>query len=137
MGHCGGLTHTRFALVFEDGDLGRGQLRQRLEADGFGVNVRPKKDTMKNGVLEPGFIPLQAAGILAYEISLAAKRENIDRWVATELMRMPGHIGIFTTEDVKDLVGITSSESQPHQTLSSPSTMNIANGDQGLISASS
>ena len=101
------------------------------------MNVRPKKDTMKNGVLEPGFIPLQAAGILAYEISLAAKRENIDRWVATELMRMPGHIGIFTAEDVKDLVGITSSESQPHQTLSSPSTMNIANGDQGLISASS
>jgi hypothetical protein len=135
-----GLTNTRFALVFEDGDLGRGKLRQRLEEDGFGVNLTPKKDTMKNGVLEPALIPLQAADISAYEMSLAAKRENIDRWAATELMRMPGHISIFTAEDVqalnKDLVGITSSESQPHQTLSSPSTMNFADGDSSLISAS-
>jgi hypothetical protein len=47
-------------FVFEDGDLGKGLLEERLTENGFGSpTFRPKMDTKtKNGVLA-GFIPLQ------------------------------------------------------------------------------
>jgi hypothetical protein len=38
-----GMLDTSFAFVFEDGDTGRGELKKRLEEDGFPVNFLPKK----------------------------------------------------------------------------------------------
>lgn len=98
-----GLLDTPFALVFEDGDSGKGELRKRLEEDDFPVNFRPKKDTVVNGVLVPGFIPLQAADMLSYEMALVAKRQDVNRWSANELLHIPGRIGIFTAEDIQSL----------------------------------
>lgn len=99
-----GLTQTPFAFVFEDGDIGKGKLKQRFEEVGLGTPYfSPKKDTIENGILVPGFTPLQAADILAYEMSLAVKRVNFDRWAASELMHMPGRIGIYTEEDIRAL----------------------------------
>ena len=99
------LLDSRFAWVFEEGDEGQDKLRERLEEDDLGApNFRPKKDMRrKSGLLEPGFIPLQAADMLAYEISLAAQRQNYDRWACNEFMQMLGRIGIFLSEDIQGL----------------------------------
>jgi len=64
-------------FVFEDGDKGTGQLIQRFGEDNLpSPDFAPKKDTIKNGITVPGFIPLQAADIWAYELFLAFKRYN-------------------------------------------------------------
>jgi hypothetical protein len=98
-----GLEDTPFALVFEEGDAGQDKLKTRLEEDGFNVNFRPKKDEMKNGILRPGFVPLQAADMLAYEMTQCAKKEDVTRWAADQFIRMPGRIGLFIAEDVQGL----------------------------------
>jgi hypothetical protein len=56
------------AYVFEAGDRHRGRLMERMEQDAFPPPIfLPKKDVVRDGVLYPGFTPLQAADILAYE----------------------------------------------------------------------
>jgi|SRR5215831_2378871 len=94
LGEGEGLENAPFSIVFEEGDTGQDRLKTRLEEDGFTVNFRPKKHQTKNGIFRPGFIPSQAADMLAYEMSLAAKKEEITRWDADEFIRMPGRIGI-------------------------------------------
>jgi hypothetical protein len=41
--------------------------------------------------------------MLAYEMALVAKRQNLDRWLANELLRIPGRIGIFAAPDIQSL----------------------------------
>ncbi len=55
----------KIAIVFEAGDVGQGKLRLSLiEKSGhIPPTFRPNRDTpCADGYIEPGFIPLQAAG---------------------------------------------------------------------------
>lgn len=65
---------TPLEYVFEEGDEGRGLLMARFQQDCLSSPVfRPKKDSVKNGIPVPGFIPLQAADFLAYECFVTHK----------------------------------------------------------------
>lgn len=73
--HC---TKTRIGCVFEAGDGGQNEakMRERLSRDYGHIppTFRPKKDTDRgDGVIVPGFIPLQAADWLAWEVNRAFK----------------------------------------------------------------
>ena len=60
---------TPVQFVFEDGDLDKHKLRELFNLEGWPDPIsRPPKDRLKNSVLVPGFIPLQAADILANEL---------------------------------------------------------------------
>lgn len=101
-----GMLATPVAMVFEDGDLGKGELTKRCEEDGIPVNFRPKKDQISGDVLVPGFIPLQACDILVYEMGLLVRQDRPQtqwRWAAKELLKMPWRIGIFTAPDIQSL----------------------------------
>lgn len=101
-----GMLNTPVAMVFEDGDAGKGELRKRLERDDIPANFRPKNDQEVDGVLVPGFVPFQACDILAYEMGLLARQDRPEsqwRWAAKELLKFPGHIGIFTSPDIQSL----------------------------------
>lgn len=105
--------NTPFALVFEDGDKGKGKLMQRLEEDGCSLpNFRPKKDkTLKDGTVIHGYIPLQAADWLAYEVSLATQQMDDGkisgtpdfRWPMREFASIPGPLGTYDAEDIRKL----------------------------------
>jgi hypothetical protein len=99
-------------LVFEEGDLGKGKLQQRLADDCcFLPTFKPKKDTIQNGQMRRGFVPLQAADWLAYELSLAMKNAEAGkladsdedfRWAFREFLRIPGNTGVFAVDDMKE-----------------------------------
>ena len=93
------------AYVFEAGDRHRGRLMQRMEQDAFPPPIfRPKKDVVRDGVLCPGFTPLQAADILAYEHFLATKRWEATRWAFWELDKYPpGVLTTYTAENIQEL----------------------------------
>jgi hypothetical protein len=101
---------TPVELVFEEGDADHGKLMQRLKDDaGFEPIFRPKKDTVRpNGTMAYGYIPLQAADWLAYEISVAEKylqEGKIDelsdlRWPMQQFLRIPGEPTIYDEEDM-------------------------------------
>ena len=97
----------RFALVFEDGDVGKGKLRERLEEDGFPTPIHffHKKDGIKDGIKKDihyeGFTPLQASDWFAYELFKATSDESIDRWPLQEFYKIPGdEIGIYEPENL-------------------------------------
>lgn len=56
--------------IFEDGDEGKHELIDIMKRDGFPVpHFKPKKDRiLKDGSVEKGLIPLQAADLLAFEL---------------------------------------------------------------------
>jgi hypothetical protein len=97
-------------IVFEDGDAGKGKLQTRLSDPNCIHRVfRPKQDNLSSeGCLEPGFVPLQAADWLAYELSIAARNLEISdsikpisqqRWPLREFLGMLGEDGVVTLED--------------------------------------
>jgi hypothetical protein len=99
-------------LVFEAGDIGKGKLQQRLAIDrGYSPVFKPKKDrVLPDGSTEYGFVPLQAADWLSYEMSLLASRvaykdAQIDsvRWAMNEFFSLPGHsaMGVYTIENIE------------------------------------
>lgn len=98
-------------LVFERGDKGQHLLQKRLADDNcFLPTFKPKLDTMEDGILQPGFIPLQAADWLAYELSLAMKQAESGktvesttelRWAMQEFLGIHGNTGVFTIEDMQ------------------------------------
>ncbi len=105
---------TPFAVVFEAGDKGKGKLQKRLAEDsGLVPTFRRKKDTiLEDGLVERGFIPLQAADWFAYEVNKMAekfgdgslKSESQLRWPMQEFLRNPpGPLGVFLAENIKDL----------------------------------
>jgi hypothetical protein len=101
------------ACIFEAGDLGQTKLQERLRKDYGHIppNFRPKKDTIRetDGVLVHGFVPLQAADWLAWELNSAAKKhlagklnsEDDLRWPMQEFLGRPvaGYLGTYTTEN--------------------------------------
>jgi hypothetical protein len=106
-------THTPVAIVFEDGDKGKGKLIQRLHDDGcFLPTFRPKKDTrFDDGTVVHGYTPLQAADWLAYELSLSVQWMEDDkahqlsdfRWPMQEFVSIPGPLGTYTASDINGL----------------------------------
>lgn len=96
-----------YKLIFEDGDLHKGKLVDRLCADGFPSPVFEAKVTKDPA--RPAFIPLQAADILAFEIYQAAKNVhepsaiNCERWPLIQLDKIPGEVGIFSRENIEEL----------------------------------
>jgi hypothetical protein len=98
--------------VFEDGDFNKGDLMRRMKEDGFATPIfEPKTDRPgRNGIPVPGFTPLQAADILAYEYMLAVERERdpkfpTSRWGHVRFDEMPGDIGKFTVQDIGRIGG--------------------------------
>jgi hypothetical protein len=90
-------------LVFAKGDVGEGDLRRRLEEDGFpNLEFRYPIDKVINGISYPGFIPLQACDFLAYEFFKAVKSGGIERWGGESFATMPGEMGIVTENDLKE-----------------------------------
>jgi hypothetical protein len=104
------------ALIFEAGDRGYGKLQERLANDPGHIlpNVRPKKDIVRDdkSIEQYGFVPLQAADWLAWEVNRATRdfyegkleSESQLRWPMQEFLRYPhGHMGIYTSEDIKEM----------------------------------
>lgn len=90
--------------VFEDGDVGKGLLIERLERDGFQTPAfKYKKDTWKKGIFNPKFVPLQACDLWAYEIFQAVKTQSEERWAYQELKRIPGEVKTWDIEDLQNL----------------------------------
>jgi hypothetical protein len=94
-------------LIFEDGDIGKGMLRDGLLQDEFPEPIfKPKRDrTRKDNRVESGVIPLQAADWLAHESFLTAKTRSDDRWAMKEFLTTPGHLEILQAHDIKEIQG--------------------------------
>jgi hypothetical protein len=94
-------------FVFEAGDLNQGHLVNLMNTDGLPIpSFKPKRDTVtKFGLMIPGFVPLQAADILAYEYRLALERDAASpaRWGYEQFDKMPGEIRKFTIADLQRL----------------------------------
>lgn len=103
------------ALVFEAGDQGQGELQERLRKDQgqLPANFRPKKDTRReDDSIEYGFVPLQAADWLAWELNKATRdfygkgieSESQLRWPMQQFLGRPdGFMGIYTPENLKEM----------------------------------
>jgi hypothetical protein len=99
-------------LVFEMGD-DETELRKRLSHDHCLPPIfRPKLGMVDDkGVFHPGFVPLQAADWLAYELSIATRdltseTKHIEstadlRWPLRQFCRIQGTPGVFATDDIK------------------------------------
>jgi hypothetical protein len=84
----------KVAAIFESGDggLDEGKLQERLRKDYGHIppNFRPKKDTLRDdGVMEYGFIPLQAADWLAWEVNRATRDVHAGLINSESEMRWP------------------------------------------------
>jgi hypothetical protein len=102
---------TPFKLVFEEGDIGKGKLTERLIRDGYAApDFAPKRDRFdRHGNRVPGFVPLQASDWLAYEVFLDFKTSKgfspprSIRWAASEFDKMQGEISIFEADNLRQL----------------------------------
>jgi hypothetical protein len=107
----------KLALIFEAGDRGHGALQGRLTRDGGHIpaNFKPKRDTARDdGTIERGFVPLQAADWLAWEVNRATrdfyegkvKSESELRWAMRRFLKAPvGFMGIYTLENFHEIEG--------------------------------
>ena len=100
---------TPVEFVFEDGDFGRGEmLKHSQQYFQFTPNLRPKKDTPNRaGIMRPGFIPLQAADFLAYEMFRACGKGSYPtykpRWPMEQFERMLWkNVGIYDAPALSD-----------------------------------
>lgn len=103
------------AFVFEAGDPGQARLRERLVKDAGRIppTFRPKLDVVRlDGMIERGFVPLQAADWLAWELNRASrdadsgaiKSENELRWPMQEFLGKPaGYLGFYSADDLANL----------------------------------
>ena len=101
-------------FVFEKGDANQGKMKQQLIHD-LGEECepyfRPKKDQIrKDGHADHGFIPLQAADWLAYEISCVVRKygttqglpdERDLRWPMQQFTHKVGRLGIYGAEEIE------------------------------------
>ena len=101
---------TPIEMVFEDGDKGKGDLLAVLENDQLPApRFRGKVDRVTATGAAPGYLPLQAADIIAYEIYNAAEKvergslTNL-RWAIDVLDKIPGEPGIYLDHSIEDLV---------------------------------
>lgn len=96
-------------LVFEDGDLGKGDLMTLLKADFRSVpSFRPKRDRPTALGINPAFTPLQAADFYAYEGLLGCKNfidpKRDSRWGLNEFYKIPGVLAFYTRENFEQLI---------------------------------
>lgn len=97
--------------IFEDGDIGRGKLIERMNRDGYPTpDFRQKRDSFTpEGLPVPAFTPLQAADILAYELFKVVKTVETSgpvsrfRWAMNEFMDMQGYLGIYQAGDLGEM----------------------------------
>jgi hypothetical protein len=100
-------------MVFEHGDEGFGDLSEWIEAfpGTIPVSREYKKDAVSvDGITRYGFIPLQAADWLAYELSLfirqlssgRIKASRDVRWPFQQFMRILGDAGTYYAKEIKD-----------------------------------
>lgn len=95
-------------IVFEDGDLGKGDLQMLLKADfNLAPSFLPKKDKMTPLGLVKGYTPLQAADFYAYEGRLGMINyfdpQRDSRWGLREFYKMPGVLAMYKEENLNDL----------------------------------
>lgn len=100
-------------MVFEHGDEGFGDVTAWIEAGPGTIPVARefKKDTvLTDGSIRHGFVPLQAADWLAYELGLALRQMDAGRiktiadfrWPFHEFQRILGDAGTYRTRDIAD-----------------------------------
>jgi hypothetical protein len=90
-------------FVFEKGDEGQGRLTRRMAEDGIcAPDFQPKTDRIENGHSVPGFLPLQAADILAYELFIATRDARFDRTPFKEFDKMPGALTTYTESNYRE-----------------------------------
>lgn len=100
-------------MVFEDGDEGFGDLSAWINAftGTISVSREPKKDiVLDDGITRYGFVPLQAADWLAYELRLALQHldegrvtnENGFRWPYKQFVSILGDAATFTANNIVD-----------------------------------
>jgi hypothetical protein len=96
-------------IIFEDGDLGKGSLEKAASPRKPQIVFRPKKDTMrKDGVLTSGFVPLQAADMLAYELLLGIRNmeegmPRDPRYALRQFYNVPGEIKWMEPKNFREL----------------------------------
>lgn len=97
-------------LVFEAGDEGQVELQARILVDtGRAPIFRPKKDTVReDGGIDYGFVPLQAADWLAYELSNATEKHEGGRlgefrWPLQQFERIHGEPTTYTEKDMEQM----------------------------------
>ncbi len=98
------------ALVFEDGDTGRGDLQERFRLDQIpSPQFAPKRDRVgTDGLLVEGAIPLQAADLLAYELFDPTRKIAQDGYIKRIKKTFdalddgtPGDLGLTKPEHLK------------------------------------
>ena len=116
--------NTEAAFILEAGDRGQSKLQERLRKDYGQIppNFRPKKDTLRDdGVMEYGFIPLQAADWFAWEMNRATRDsyaqkledESQLRWPMQQFLRKPiGYLGFYALEDLQRMDDMITLESE-------------------------
>jgi hypothetical protein len=114
----------QLATIFEAGDPGQTRLQERLRKDYGHIppNFRPKKTTpRKDEGVEYGFVPLQAADWLAWELNRAARdfypdklsSESQLRWPLREFLGRPdGYLGIYTPDNLDAMHNMLKLESE-------------------------
>lgn len=101
-------------LVFEHGDEGFGDLTHWINSSSGAIPVSRayKKDTLlEGGLISYGFIPLQAADWLAYELGLSVRQMESGRvkkisdlrWPMQEFTHVLGDAGTYYARDVKEV----------------------------------
>ena len=98
----------RIRFVFEDGDLGRGNLIRRFKDDlEMTPNFEVKRDTETKYGKRFAFVPLQASDFLAYELFQGSKnmsdRKHQPRWPLQEFLSMPGYPNIIEADNLERL----------------------------------
>ena len=95
--------HRPIEYVFENGDKGKGKLIERFPIDDFPAPIfKPKYDAFdRNGVLIPGFTPLQAADIYAWELRNRITRLHANRRSFAAIDTIPGEARRTTEETFK------------------------------------
>lgn len=98
-------------LVFEEGDLGRGDLAHLLESQGYPSPIfKPNKTYVhrKSGILKVASMPLQAADLLVYKIFAKAQliKQHTDASrdfsrIHPVLDKIPGMCGIVTPDHLR------------------------------------
>jgi hypothetical protein len=116
--------NTGSAFIFEAGDQGQSKLQERLkkELGHIPANFRPKRDRVQgDGKVQKGYVPLQAADWLAWELNRAARdfypekleSESRLRWPMQQFLGRPdGKIGIYSPENLRDMDKMIALETQ-------------------------
>jgi hypothetical protein len=99
----------RIEFVFEEGDIGKGLIIDLMTASHYPTPAfRYKKDTYtrKSGITHPGFVPLQAADLLAHTLFEETRDGRVSpvKLPYPQLENKPGPVGVISKDDVVQYV---------------------------------